>query len=155
MTLKRWDPFGDLRRVEGTFGRMWSGRYYRPSSVSDPQRLGDEVATYALPLDVIREEDEVVIRASVPGLDPKDIEVTVDDSVLTIAGSTTQDEKAELPGYMLRERPSGRFARSVRLPDYVDAEKAESTYEHGVISVTLPKSEAARSKRLEIKISEN
>jgi HSP20 family protein len=151
MTLKRWDPFSDLRRVEDTFGRMWRGRHYRPV-VSSP---GDEVASYVLPLDVIREENEVVIRASVPGLDPKDIEVTVDDGVLTIAGSTAQDEAAESPGYVLRERRTGKFARSVRLPDYVDADKAESRYEHGVISVSLPKSEAARSKRLEIKISED
>ena len=151
MTLKRWDPFSDLRRVEDTFGRMWRGRYYRPAHL----RLGDEVAGYVLPLDVVREEDEIVIRASVPGLDPKDIEVTVDDGVLTIAGSTAQDEDAESPGYVLRERRTGRFARSVRLPNYVDAEKAESSYEHGVISVTLPKTEASRSRRLEIKISEN
>ena len=154
MTLKRWDPFSDLRRVENTFGRMWRGRYYRPASVG-PGGSGGEVASYALPLDVIREENEVVIRASVPGLDPKEIEVSVDEGVLTIAGSTAQSDAAESSGYVLRERRTGKFARSVRLPDYVDAEKAESTYEHGVISVTLPKSEAARSKRLEIKISEN
>jgi len=130
---------------------MWRGRYYR----SAPVGSGEEAASYVLPLDVIREQDEVVIRASVPGLDPKEIEVTVDDGVLTIAGSTAQDEAAESQGYVLRERRTGKFARSVRLPDYVDAQKAESKYEHGVISVTLPKSEAARGKRLEIKISEN
>ncbi len=149
MVLRRWDPFNELKRADDTFGRLWRTTHYRPLAPSG------EVATYSLPLDVTRDDDEVVIRASVPGVDPKDIDVTVDEGVLTIAGSSAAEQDAESDGYVLRERRSGRFARSVRLPDYVDADKAESRYEHGVISVTLPKSEAAHSKRLEIKISSN
>ena len=149
MVLRRWDPFNELKRMDDTFGRLWRTTHYRLPGPSG------EVATYSLPLDVTRGDEEVVIRASVPGVDPKDIEVTVDDGVLTIAGSSASEQDAESDGYMLRERRSGRFARSVRLPDYVDADKTESTYEHGVISITLPKSEAAQSKRLEIKISSN
>lgn len=155
MVLRRWDPFTELRRVDETFGRLWRGRYYRPSGISGPSGTNGELATYTLPLDVIREEDEVVIRASVPGVDPKNIEVTVDDGVLTIAGSTETEQESETEGYVIRERRAGKFARSVRLPDYVDPDGAESTYEHGVISVKLPRSEAARAKRLEIKLSEN
>ena len=149
MVLKRWDPLNELRRMDDTFGRLWRTTHYRPLG------QGGEVATYSLPLDVTRDDNELVIRASVPGVDPKDIEVTVDDGVLTIAGSSASEQGGESDGYVLRERRSGRFARSLRLPDYVDADKAESTYEHGVISITLPKSEAAHSKRLEIKISSN
>jgi HSP20 family protein len=149
MVLRRWDPFNELKRMDDTFGRLWHTTHYRPNAASG------EVATYSLPLDVTRDDTEVVIRASVPDVDPKDIEVTVDDGVLTIAGSSASERDGESEGYVLRERRSGRFARSVRLPDYVDADRAESSYEHGVISVTLPKSEAAQSKRLEIKISSN
>lgn len=149
MVLRRWDPFNELKRMDDTFGRLWRTTHYRLPGPSG------EVATYSLPLDVTRDDSEVVIRTSVPGVDPKDIKVTVGDGVLTIAGSSASEEDAESDGYVLCERRSGRFARSVRLPDYVDADKAESSYEHGVISITLPKTEAAHSKRLEIKISSN
>ena len=149
MVLRRWDPFNELKRMDDTFGRLWRTTHYRLPGPSG------EVATYSFPLDVTRDDSEVVIRASVPGVDPKDIEVTVGDGVLAIAGSNASEEDAESDGYVLCERRSGRFARSVRLPDYVDADKAESSYEHGIIPVTLPKSEAAHSKRLEIEVSSN
>ena len=151
MVLRQLNPFSEIRRMDEAMVSLWRG-HYRPVITG---RTADEVATYAIPLDVIRDEDEVVIRASVPGVDPKDIEVTVDDGVLTIAGTTGSERDEAADGYVLRERRSGRFARSIRLPDYLDADRAESTYEHGVLSVKLPKSESARVKRLEIKISEN
>lgn len=139
MILRHWDPFTELNRVDDAFGRIWRGR----------------VSTYSLPVDVLRGEDEMVIRASVPGIAPEDIEVTVDQGVLTIAGSTETERDGEASDYLLRERSAGRFSRSVRLPASVDADKAETSYERGVVTVSLPKSEAARKKRLEIKISAN
>ena len=108
MVLRRWDPFNELKRMDDTFGRLWRTTHYRLPGPSG------EVATYSFPLDLTRDASEVVIRASVPGVDPKDIEVTVGDGVLAIAGSNASEEDAESDGYVLCERRSGRFARSVR-----------------------------------------
>ena len=139
MILRNWDPFTELNRMDEAFGRIRRGR----------------VATYSLPVDVLRGEDEMVVRASVPGIAPEDIEVTVDHGILTIAGSTETEREGESTDYLIRERTAGRFSRSVRLPGYVDADRAETSYERGVVTVSLPKSDAARSKRLEIKVSAN
>ena len=139
MILRHWDPFTELNRADDAFGRIWRGR----------------VATYSLPVDVLRGEDEMVVRASVPGIAPEDIEVTVDQGVLTIAGSTETGRDGEASDYLLRERTAGRFSRSVKLPAYVDPERAQTSYERGVVTVSLPKSDAARKRRLEIKVSAN
>ena len=139
MILRHWDPLTELNRMDDAFGGTRRGR----------------VASYSLPVDVLRGEDEMVIRASVPGIAPEDIEVTVDQGVLTIAGSTETGRDGESAEYLLRERTTGRFSRSVRLPAYVDADRAETSYDRGVVTVSLPKSDAARKKRLEIKVSAN
>ncbi len=137
MILRHWDPFAEIGRAEEAFGLVRRGRG----------------GVYSLPVDVIRGEDEVIIRASVPGVAPEDIEVTLDRGVLTIAGSA--EAGSEAGDFLVRERSAGRFSRSLRLPGYLDADGAETSYDRGVITVSLPKSDQARRKRLEIKVSAN
>lgn len=136
--LRRWDPFAQLARMDDAFGRVWSERS----------------ATRPLPIDVTRSGDEMVIRASVPGVAPEDLEVSVDRGVLTIAGGTDSELDDQSASYLLRERVSGRFSRSVRLPEGVDAERAETTYDRGVVTVSLPASESARRRRLEVRVAD-
>lgn len=140
MMLRHWDPFAELDRAQEAFGRI--GR-------------GQGGGTYSLPVDVIRGEDELIIRASVPGVAPEDIEVTLDRGVITIAGSTAGGTERESGDFLVRERSAGRFSRSLRLPGYIDADGAQTSYERGVVTVSLPKSERARSRRLEVKVSAN
>jgi HSP20 family protein len=113
--------------------------------------VGEEVEGWALPLDVVHEGDNVVVQASLPGVKPEDIEITVEDGVLSIKGDTQTESEESTGGYLLRERRTGKFRRSLRLPDSVDADQAEPKYENGVLTVTFPKIEAKKAKRLEIK----
>ena len=133
MAIQRWNPFIDVRPFNrARFGTFESGRW-------------------PIPIDVVSEGEDVVVRASLPGLKPEDISVTLEDRLLTIQGETASDSEVEKGDYLLRERRVGRFSRSLRLPNSVDADKAEPTYENGVLTVTIPRQESGNSRRLEVK----
>lgn len=107
-----------------------------------------------LPLDIYATSDEVVIIAAVPGIDPSTIDVTVDKETVTLTGSTpdvAQSEDASEATWFLHELPRGTFSRSVTLPVEIDANAAEATFEHGVLRLRLPKAEAARPRKIEIR----
>jgi HSP20 family protein len=104
-------------------------------------------------VDVVQDDDSIVVRASLPGFKAENIEVSVDDGVLSISAETEAIADADGEGYLLREGRSGKFRRALKLPDTVDVDQAESTYANGVITITLPKTEARKPKRLEVKVS--
>ena len=139
MHLQRWDPFREYRR----FWRSYSPRF----------RYEDEGA-WAIPLDIVRDGDEVQVRASVPGVKPDDISVTIEDGVLTITGETASESEDKEGSYLRRERRSGSFRRALRLPDSVDAEHARSTYENGVVTVALPKAEDRKARKLTLEVKD-
>ena len=133
MAIQRWNPFIDIRPFNrARFGTFESGRW-------------------PIPIDVVSEGEDVVVRASLPGLKPEDISVTLEDRLLTIQGETGVDSEVEKGDYLLRERRVGRFSRSLRLPTSVDADKAAPTYENGVLTITIPRQESGNTRRLEVK----
>ena len=133
MAIQRWNPFIDVRPFNrARFGTFESGRW-------------------PIPIDVVSEGEDVVVRASLPGLKPEDISVTLEDRLLTIQGETTSESEVEKGDYLLRERRVGKFSRSLRLPNSIDADKAEPTYENGVLTVTIPRQESGSARRLEVK----
>ena len=148
MVLKRWDPFDEFRRMDQRFNRLWRGHGIRELN-------GHTRASWTVPLDVVQEDDKVIVRATVPGVDPKDIDVTIEDGVLTLKGQAEEEREVHEGAYLMRERGSGAFRRAVRLPDTVDTEKGESRYEHGVLTITFPKEEARKARRLEISVGKN
>lgn len=144
MTIERWRPFRDPRALGGPFGaRHAFGAPY----------AGVRPDLWAIPLDVHREGDDVVVSGALPGVAPSDIEVTIEDGVLTIEGQASSDGERENGGYLLRERRSGAFRRSLRLPDDVDADNAASSYAHGVVTVRLPKTEGRKARRLTLDVA--
>lgn len=118
-------------------------------SVINPQTLNPTVA--ALPLDVIAAGDEYIIRAAVPGLKPEDLHLEVLGETVTIRGEVAADEQPADANWLLRERRFGKFARTLTLPTEVDGAKAEAAIEHGVLTLRLPKAEAARPKSIKVK----
>ena len=106
-----------------------------------------------LPLDVEQDDERLVITASLPGYETGDIEVSIDEDILTIkaepAGASDDDE----PAYLLRERRYGSVSRSLRLPENLDTENAESEFRNGVLAVTFPKVEQAKPRQIEVKAS--
>jgi HSP20 family protein len=113
---------------------------------------GNGAERWPVPLDVAEDGDNIVVRATVPGVDPSDIQVNIEEGVLTISAETAGGNEVKEESYLLRERRTGSYRRSIRLPDAMDAEKAESSYRHGVLTVTFPKQEAKKSRRIEVQV---
>jgi len=144
MVLQRWDPFTELRRMDDMMNRFWRG-----FGDLDAESRGAE--TWGIPLDVELRGDEVVVTASVPGIKPDDIQLSIEDNVLTIRAETRSEDEQKSDGYLVRERRAGNFYRALRLPDSVDPDRAESHYENGVLSVRFPKAESKKAKQIPVR----
>ena len=143
-----FSPFSELRNMQENMDRMWR----RFGTFPSEEHHGFEA--WAAPLDVVADGDDFVVRASMPGVAPDNIQVSIEDNVLTVRGETASHFESAGGSYLMRERRTGSFHRSLRLPDTVDQDKAEPRYEHGVLTITLPKAEAKRAKQFEVKVAE-
>jgi len=108
-------------------------------------------ARFVPAIDVTEDENSVTLTAEIPGMEREDLDVTVDDGVLTLKGEKRDEQVSDETGFHRVERRYGQFERRIRLPEYVDAEKIEATYKDGVLKLTMPKSEAAKAKSIEIR----
>ena len=147
MVLRHWDPFQDFRRMRENRDRLWRGAYAVHSASREPE-------SWAIPLDVVQEGDNILVQASMPGVNPEDIDVTVEENVLTILGKTQTEQERQEGDYLIKERRTGSFRRSLRLPDTADTEKADSHYEQGVLTVSFPRLESKKVKQLPLTVGE-
>ena len=146
MVLQRWDPLAELRRMESTMNRVWRGfssRWYEP-----------DVEGWSIPLDVVEEGGQVVIQASLPGLKAEEIDVSIDGGVLTIKGQTSAEREHKDGSYLMQERRSGTFYRTLRLHDSLDQDNVKPVYKNGVLTVAFPKLESKTPKRLTVKVED-
>ncbi len=122
----------------------------------DFQRQVDRLTRHAfgqaggMPLDVVRHENDVTLRLDVPGIDPEQIEVTVDRGILTISGKR-EEERAENDKFFVRERTMGTFTRRMRLPESLNAEAVEASHANGVLEVRIPVLEQAKPRKIEVR----
>ena len=146
--LIRWEPFRSMTPWRDMMDRLFEESFMRFGD-GWPLLEGD---AYSLPLDVSETDDKLIVETSLPGCDPKDVEISVVGNTLTIKAEKKQEEEKEEKGkYYRRERRYGAFQRSLTLPTEVNAEAAEATFEKGELKLTLPKVEAVKPKRIEIK----
>ena len=138
----RWSPARELVRLSDAMDRMLDESWTRPAF---PARADRE---FRLPLDVYTTPSEIVLTANVPGLKPEDVQVTVEGDTLSIDG----EFKAPMENveYIFQERPYGKFSRKLTINVPVDVNKVEAMFDSGVLTVTLPKAEAARPKTIKV-----
>ena len=105
---------------------------------------------FAMPLDVVRHENDVTLRLDVPGMDREQIEVTVDRGMLTVSGKR-QEERTENDKFFVRERRMGTFTRRLRLPENLNADAVEASYDNGVLEVRIPVLEQAKARKIEVR----
>ena len=134
--------------MEDVLDSMWPG-FFRPTRTV--RRWNKE---WELPLDIYQTEDSIAIKASVPGIKPEDIEVTIESNTLTLKGVSKSEEEAKDENALLRERRYGSFCRSVTLPTGLDTDKAEAFYENGVLTLSIPKREETKPKSIKVKVAE-
>ncbi len=146
--LIRWDPFGEMLSLRDAMDRLFEESFVRP--FGERPWLGGEARTLAL--DIYETDDDLVVEASLPSIGPDDVDISIVGNSLTIKGETEREEEKEEKGkYHYRERRYGAFQRTVSLPVEVNADKAEATFENGVLKLSLPKVEEAKPKRITIK----
>lgn len=107
----------------------------------------------AMPFDIHETGNEVVVTASLPGIKPEDVEITITGDLLTIKGEVKADQTVKQEDYILQERRYGTFCRSVTIVMPVVADKAEAKFEHGVLTLTLPKAEEVKPKQIKVTTS--
>jgi len=146
--ITRWDPFRDLVSIQDELNRLF-GRTYGDTG-SEITRQGMS-GSWMPAVDVYETSDTLVVSAELPGIDPKQVDVTVEDSTLTISGQRTFEQETEQQNYHRVERRYGSFARSIRLPQTADAERVAARFDKGVLTVEVPKREEAKPKRIEVK----
>jgi len=145
-TLVRWNPIRNRMNLYNEFDRMMSEMnnmfdWDAPSIASD----------WKLALDVVENEDGYTVKASIPGINSDDIDITLENDVLTIKAETQSDETTENTKYHLRERRFGSFSRSLRFPVSVNGDAVEAKYENGVLTLGIPKAEEVKPKRISVK----
>ena len=144
MMTQGWKPFSELRTIQ----QIWRG-------YSVDRAVHKNMEGWPLPLDVVRKGDDFTIYASLAGVEPEDVQVSIEEGVLTIKGQTKAGDEGQDADYLMRERREGAFCRALRLPDSLDIDKAHTHYANGVLSITFPRVESQKAKRLTINIGES
>jgi HSP20 family protein len=151
--LQTWKPFRELApfrefdRMRKEMDRLWDSFFE-----GGLRRRSEGGGEWLPSLDVSETKNELVVKAEVPGMDPKDIDISLSDGMLTIKGEKKQEKEEKEADYHLLERSYGAFTRSVQLPKEVQSEKINASYKNGILKITLPKSEEAKKKEIKIKV---
>jgi len=141
--LIRWEPAREMMTLREAMDRLFDDAFTRPLSLRD--------GWSAPAIDMYQTEDEVVVRAALPGLKPDDVQINITGDVLHIKGEMKYEEEKKEKAWHMREQRWGAFERSVALPIDVVADKAKAEFENGVLTVTLPKAEEVKPKTINIK----
>ncbi len=145
MTITRGNPWREMRSLREAMDELLEESFVRPGQrqTERPERR------WRLPLDVYTTPEEIVIVASLPGLTPEEVDVTIDGDRLTIRGELRPP--LENVDYLFQERAYGPFSRTLTLNVPVDTDQAEATFENGVLTLTVPKAEESKPKSIEVK----
>jgi HSP20 family protein len=142
--LTTWRPFRELDRMRGEMDRLWDSFFEGKPKV----RFGEWFPS----LDVAETKNDIVVKIELPGMDQKDIDISLSDGHLIIKGEKKQEKEEKEENYHFIERSYGTFTRSVQLPKEVKHDKVTASYKNGVLKVVLPKSEEAKKKEVKVKV---
>jgi HSP20 family protein len=147
MTMDRWDPFRDMLTFREAMDR------WLQQGISGTGQLLSNMRPEAMPIDLIERDDAFELRASVPGVKPEDVEVTMQGERITVRTEVKAEEERRGDTWLMREHRFGTQQRSITLPSPVSSENAEARIEHGVLSLRLPKAEGALPRRINVATS--
>jgi HSP20 family protein len=147
--MVRWEPFRDLVALQDRMNRLFDESYRRTGTEED-WALG---GSWAPAVDIYEQEGNIVLKAELPGVDPKDVDVRVENNVLTLRGERQFDNEVKRENYHRVERSYGTFTRSFTLPNVVDTGNIKAEYKDGVLRMTLPKREEAKPRQIQINVT--
>ncbi len=142
--LIRWEPAREMMTLREAMDRLFDDAFTRPLSLAGN--------TWSVPaVDMFQTDNEVVVKAALPGIKAEEVQINVTGEVLTIKGEVKQKEEAKEKAYHIREQRWGAFERALVLPTEVVADKAKADFENGILTITLPKAEEVKPKSITIK----
>jgi HSP20 family protein len=127
--------------------RLFEESFWRPFG----EWTGEGESALSVPIDAFESDGKLIVRASLPGVDPEDVDISVSGNTLTIKGEYEDEEEKEQGDFRLRERRYGAFHRAVALPQNVDADKIEASAKDGVLRIAIPRTEESKPKRISVK----
>lgn len=143
--LVRWEPYREMVSLSDVMDRMLSRSSFRPFDAASFWG-----ATRAMPVDVLENKDSYVVKASVPGIKPEELDINIENNVLTIRAERKYEDNGDDDAVRVQERYYGKLERCFTLSTDVDADKATAQVEHGVLTLSLPKAEAAKPKSIKV-----
>jgi len=146
MNLVRWNPWSEMSILQNRLNSFFYEPFFRSGREDDQFSMG----SWYPAVDMFENDDKIVIKAELPGVDKKDISVDVKDRVLTLSGERNYDHEVKEENYYRRERACGKFKRAFNLPADVDPDKIKADFKDGVLKVELPKPEAQKPKRITV-----
>jgi HSP20 family protein len=146
--LIRWNPVRDMMNLRNEFDRFFNDAFGTPTLWERPNNWG-------LALDVSENEENYIVKADIPNVEPDDLDISLNDNTLTIRGETKSEETKNGEQYHLQERHYGHFGRSITLPATVDPKAVEANYEQGTLRMVIPKAEESKTRRIPVQVGSN
>ncbi len=144
MAIVRWEPFREMMALEDRLNRLFQRGL-------GPVREQESLQAWAPPVDIYENEKEIVLKADLPEVKPEDVDIRMENNILTLRGERRFEKDVKEENYHRVERNYGSFRRTFTLPATVDADNIDARYENGVLRVILPKREEARPKQIRVK----
>jgi HSP20 family protein len=150
MAVIRWEPARELQAIQQEMNRLFGSAYPQGNGSN-----GSNVSRWIPPMDVAEDEEHFVVRADLPGVEEGDVNVELEDNVLTISGERKSDIEERKEGYHRIERAYGTFSRSLTLPEGIDPEGIRASFNKGVLDVRIPKPEQRKPRKVAIDVGDS
>jgi HSP20 family protein len=152
MALVRWEPVRELTSIQNEMNRLFNTFFDTPTTGSGGN--GNTLRRWIPAMDLVESDEHFVLKADLPGLTEADVNVEVEDNVLTISGDRKAEHEDKREGYVRVERAFGAFRRSLTLPEGIDPEAVQASFENGVLEVRIPKPEERKPRKVAIQVGE-
>jgi HSP20 family protein len=146
MAIVRWEPLRELASIQNEMNRLFGTVFDAPAATGN----GGTQRRWMPAMDLVETDDHFVLRADLPGLSESDVDIEVEDNVLTVSGERRPEYQQSKEGYHRVERAFGSFSRSLTLPEGVDAEAVSAGFDRGVLEITIPKPEQRKPRKVSI-----
>jgi len=143
--LIRWEPAREMMTLREAMDRLFDDAFTRPLSVRDGWSMSSPA------IDMYQTDNEVVVKASIPGVKANEVQINITGDVLTLKSEVKQEEERKDKAWHIREQRFGSFVRSIALPTAVKIDKAEAVFDNGILTITLPKADEVKPKTITIK----
>jgi len=146
MSLQRWEPFKEMMTLRNALDRLFEESFVRPSAYWSNIDSG-----LTVPVDVYQTDKDVVVKASLPGFKPEEVDISIIGDTINIKGEHREEKEEKQENYFIRERHYGDFSRTITIPVEIKSDQAEAVFENGVLTLTLPKAEEVKPRQIKIR----